>query len=74
MPEVLSFWQGKEHEIDFVLDDNEFLEIKLGAVSVVEFSWFPRSFPKSRLKVVNQNRFRSDRIEGLTLEDFLLEE
>ena len=74
LPEVLSFWQSKEHEIDFVLDDSEFLEVKSGASSPLEFAWFAKVFPKGRLRVINRNRFEAARIAGMTLEDFLLEE
>ncbi|MBI4601729.1 MAG: ATP-binding protein [Planctomycetes bacterium] len=74
MPEVLAFWQGKHNELDFVLGDDELLEVKAGGASPLEFSWFPRTFPKARLKVVNLRRFEAQQVTGVTLEDFLLEE
>jgi predicted AAA+ superfamily ATPase len=74
LPEVLSYWQSKEHELDFVLDDSEFLEVKSGGSSPIEFAWFSKVFPRGRLRVINRNRFEAARIAGLTLEDFLLEE
>ena len=74
LPEVMSFWQSKEHEIDFVLGGSEFLEVKSGASSPLEFAWFARVFPGGELRVINRNRFDAGRISGMTLEDFLLEE
>jgi hypothetical protein len=69
----LCFWESKFHELDYVLAEGEFLEVKMGGASPIEFSWFPGSFPRARLKVINRNRFEASRITGLTLEDFLLE-
>lgn len=71
--ESFYFWQSTQHEIDFVLTENEkFIEVKAGKEVETNFVWFLKGFPKSQLTVINQNRFESDRIQGITLEDFLL--
>jgi hypothetical protein len=62
---------SRDHEIDFVPSDGEFIEVKRGPASALDFAWFARAFPKSRLTVVCATPFRSDRIEGVTLEAFL---
>lgn len=69
----LSFWQGKEHEIDFVESPDHFVEVKRGKCSAVEFGWFPRQFPKKRLTVINSATFETEKIRGITMEDFLSE-
>ncbi len=74
MPELLTFWQTREHEIDYMVKPDCFVEVKRGAVTSLEFSWFPRSFPKGRLIVVNPHRFEASGVRGMTLEDFLLAE
>jgi predicted AAA+ superfamily ATPase len=74
LPELLSFWQSKEHELDYVLGPDEFLEVKRGAATPLEFAWFGRTFPRGKLKVINAARFESDRVKGLSLEEFLLEQ
>lgn len=73
MPEMQLFWQGGEHELDFVLEKNRFLEVKRGKVHPFEFAWFAKSFPKGHLTVINSHRFEAEKIRGVTLEDFLLE-
>jgi hypothetical protein len=50
-----------------------FLEVKHGPTNPVEFAWFSRTLPKSHLTVVSQSRYRTDRITGIMLEDFLLQ-
>jgi predicted AAA+ superfamily ATPase len=72
MPETMNFWQGGDHELDFVLGPDRFLEVKRGRTGPLDFAWFPRSFPKGHLTVVGANRFETDQITGVTLEDFLM--
>lgn len=72
MPELMHYWQGGNHELDFVLGPAEFLEVKRGRTGPLDFAWFPKSFPDGRLIVVGASRFETDRMIGLTLEDFLL--
>jgi predicted AAA+ superfamily ATPase len=74
MPESIYYWRGGEHELDFVLAPNRFLEVKRGKTGPMDFTWFPKSFPNGRLAVVGANRFETDQIVGLTLEDYLLGE
>lgn len=71
--EPLAFWQNKEHEIDFVAGDEEFIEVKRGNCSPLEFGWFVHQFPQQKLTVVNSKKFTTDIIRGMTLEEFLLE-
>jgi len=73
-PELLNFWSGGGHEIDFVLDPHRFVEVKRGAAGAFQFAWFPRTFPASHLWVVSRDRFEADRMRGTTLEAFLLSE
>ncbi len=70
----LSFWQNKNHEIDFVDFDERYWEVKRGQSSALEFGWFPRELPHKKLSVINTLRFETKNIQGLTLEDFLLKD
>lgn len=72
MPEVMHYWQGGNHELDFVVAPGEFLEVKRGRTGPLDFAWFPKSFPAGRLTVVGANRFETDRVVGLTVADFML--
>lgn len=73
LPEHLHFWQSSEHEIDFVLpDQSTYIEVKSGHCLATNFIWFLKSFNKQHLTVINQNSFDSQRITGITLENFLL--
>ena len=72
-PERMHYWQSAEHEIDFVLDRDTYLEVKSGRTSALEFAWFARMFPRARLLVVGQDRFDARSVTGMTMEDFLLQ-
>ena len=71
VPEELLFWATKEREIDYVVRPELMLEVKRGRARPFEFSWFPRTFPRADLRIVNTDRFAADRIRGLALEDLL---
>lgn len=73
-PELLNYWEGGDREIDFIVRSDLAIEVKRGGASAFEFSWFPRTFPKSRLCVVGRERFQADQIRGMTMEEFLLAE
>jgi uncharacterized protein len=73
-PEDMAHWQSKEHELDFVLAPDQFLEVKRGRTSPLEFGWFPKVFPRGRLTVIGRDRFETDSVHGMTMEDFLLQE
>ncbi|MBI2192288.1 MAG: ATP-binding protein [Planctomycetes bacterium] len=73
-PEMMAFWKTPKHELDFVLGPENVLEVKRGPTSPIEFAWFPSVFPRARLTVVSTERFETDRIRGVTLEDLLLDE
>lgn len=72
-PEDMHYWQGGAHELDFVLAPDRFLEVKRGKTGPLDFAWFPKSFPNGRLVVVGANRFETEQVVGVTVEDFLLE-
>ena len=71
-PEIMSFWRSPNHEIDFVLAPDRFLEIKRGRTGPMEFTWFPKCFPHGHLTVISESRFETDHVHGITIEDFLL--
>ena len=71
--EPLAFWQNKSHEIDFVAENKQYIEVKRGNSSVLEFSWFPKQFPDALLTVLNNKVFETKTVRGCPLEDFLLE-
>lgn len=70
----LAFYQTKDHEIDFVQDNNPWIEVKRGKSSPLSFSWFAQTFPKEKLIVIATNSFETSTIQSLSLEDFLLSE
>lgn len=70
----LAFWQSDKHEIDFLITEDHWLEVKRGNSSPLEFTWFIKQFPNKKLTVVNTSIFSTDYIHGITLEDFLSEE
>ena len=73
IPEERAFWQSKEHELDFVLAPEHFLEVKRGSASPLEFAWFNKVFPTARLTVICQTPFETRQIVATTLEQFLSE-
>jgi uncharacterized protein len=74
LPEHLDFWQSKEHEIDFILPEKKiYIEVKAGSNHPNEFIWFLKSFLHDSLLTIGKNRFESQRMIGITLEDFLLQ-
>ncbi len=73
LPEEKIFWQSKEHELDFVLPPKTFLGVKHGQATPLEFAWFHRIFPTERLTVISSSRFKTDQIQTMSLEEFLLE-
>lgn len=70
--EPLSFWQTKNHEIDFYDKNMGFFEVKRGKSNPLEFAWFAKSFSDEPLNVINQKAFATPKLKGLSLEDFLL--
>jgi predicted AAA+ superfamily ATPase len=70
--EPQAFWQSKTHELDFVVSEKHYLEVKRGGVTALEFSWFAKQFPKAILDVINTNSFTTEQITGLSVENFLL--
>jgi len=73
MAEVMGFWQGGGHEVDFVLDRERYLEVKRGSPNPVDFQWFLHKFPQSSLDVISNRRFETERIRSITMADFLSE-
>jgi predicted AAA+ superfamily ATPase len=75
LPSQLNFWQSHDHEIDFLLPEQSlYIEVKSGQTSPTEFMWFLKSFKKEKLLVIGKNQFETERITGITLEDFLLKD
>lgn len=73
--EILSpqaFWQNDKHEIDFVVSTDNWLEVKRGSCSSLEFSWFAKQFPSKHLSLVNAKSFETQIVSGLTFEQFLM--
>ena len=70
----LAFWKNQFHEIDFVTLHENFIEVKRGSASALEFAWFVQQFPGKHLTVINSRKMDSKYIHGLSLEDFLLAE
>jgi len=65
------FWKNDHHEVDFVIDEDIYLEVKRGKSSPLEFSWAVKQFPKSKVVVINKRRFQTEKIKGILLTDFL---
>ncbi len=72
LPELLPHWSSKEHELDFVVNSDSFIEVKAGSTNPLEFAWFPRALPNARLTVVSGSSYETDRIRGVTMQEFLL--
>jgi predicted AAA+ superfamily ATPase len=70
-PERIPYWQTSDREIDFVPAPSDLFEVKLGRSTALEFSWFPKTFPKARLTVICSSPFDSDHVRGMTLDAFL---
>ncbi len=74
VPEDLSFWHSKTHEIDFVPSyPDEWIEVKRGSEDPFHYQWFLTTHPKGQLTLINAAQFNTNRIRGVTLEDFLLD-
>ena len=72
-PDGLRYWAAGGHEIDFVTPEKDLIEVKRGSASPLDFLWFPKSFPKKRLTLVNEKSFETSALRGLTMEEFLLD-
>jgi predicted AAA+ superfamily ATPase len=72
-PAEMAHWQVRDHELDFVLGPDRFLEVKRGRTSPLEFAWFRKVFPQGRLTVVGRDRFETDSVRGITMEELLLD-
>lgn len=72
-PEELLYWQSSDHEIDYVLAPDHFLEVKAGAAGPLEWAWFARRFPRAELEVITTTPFEAQRMRGRRMEAFLLE-
>jgi predicted AAA+ superfamily ATPase len=70
-PENLLFWKSDEHELDFLDENSDFIEVKAGKAAALEFSWFRKVFPKKRLTVICSTPFETDWCVGLTLHQYL---
>lgn len=70
-PDELRYWSTKQHEIDFVVRPDLFLEVKRGAASPFEFVWFNGCLARGELRVVTTTPFATPRVRGTTLADLL---
>lgn len=70
-PERIPHWRSPDHEIDFVTGTDGMLEVKRGRATALDFTWFPKVFPKQKLTVVCSTPFTADVVEGVTLDAFL---
>ena len=73
-PEQLLYWQTKEHELDYVVAPDRYIEVKRGRTGPLEFAWFARAFPHARLTVVGADRFQAGNVRGVLPEEFLFGE
>jgi len=69
----LYFWENAAHEIDFVVQPNDYLEVKRGQSSPLEFAWTKHQFPKSKVRVICNTPFQTECVLAITLEQFLNE-
>ncbi len=72
MPERIPYWKTHQRELDFVPEPDHFVEVKRGRATALDYTWFPREHPNARLTVISRDRFETDRMRGVTMEDFLL--
>lgn len=72
-PESQLYWSNDRHEIDFI-SRRDWIEVKSGGFSPLDFSWFAKSFPKRRLQIVTggSTRDSSNFISIKSIEEFLL--
>ncbi|HLB59322.1 MAG TPA: AAA family ATPase, partial [Bdellovibrionota bacterium] len=42
LSEELMFWKSEKHELDFIDENGDFVEVKSGPASPLEFNWFPK--------------------------------
>jgi len=70
-PEALVFWRSKHHELDFIDENENFVEVKAGQASATEFAWFPKVFPGKRLTVICSTPFETKSVVGMTIHQFL---
>jgi len=73
-PELSLHWKSKNHELDFVIGPETFVEVKRGRATPLDYAWFAKVFPRARLILINSDSFETRQITGLTMEDFLLNE
>jgi len=73
MPEELAYWRSDDHELDYVRAPDDFLEVKQGRTGPMDFTWFPRRFPRARLTVLTTTPFEHDWVRGITIDEFLRE-
>lgn len=71
IPEQMLFGQSKEHEIDFIINEEHFVEVKYGKASPMEFTWFQHEYPGCFLTIINTSRFETGFCRGITMEEFL---
>jgi predicted AAA+ superfamily ATPase len=68
----LTFWQSKEHELDFVIGNHKFVEVKRGKVHPIDFAWFQKIYPKGELTVIGSTPFAIKQVRGVSIHEFLM--
>ncbi len=72
LEEPLQFWKSDKNEIDFV-DGDQFIEVKSGKVSMQDFLWFTKVFPKKKLLVIAENAMENDWFKAQNIHDFMMD-
>lgn len=73
LPEEQVFWATRRRELDFMVGDDAFVEVKPGRAGPLDFAWFPRELPGASLTVLTSTPFETRHVRGVTLEDWLQE-
>ena len=72
--EPLAFWCSKQHEVDFVVSSDHFVEVKLSQTSPMAFTWFPQQLPNKQLQVIAHNSFDTPYVKAKPMEAWLKQE
>lgn len=71
IPDLFAFWTDEQHEIDFVISENQWLEVKLGQASPHEFSFLSMMPRKIQTNVICTNRIHTQTVKSIKVRDFM---